>query len=111
MRKQLIVAAVAVALVGGQLAVNMYYSEAMAQQATGPAGQLSPPEAAQVAERMGKTLEQAVREGLMTRLENGNYVVNESGAALLAAWGADVGGFAGLTPSQITALVAAALSL
>ncbi|WP_348819164.1 hypothetical protein [Fontimonas sp. SYSU GA230001] len=60
---------------------------------------------------MGKSLEQAVRQGLMQKLANGNYVVTESGAALLAGLGVEVAGFAGLSALQITGLVALALGL
>ncbi|HBG29780.1 MAG TPA: hypothetical protein DDW98_03980, partial [Gammaproteobacteria bacterium] len=111
MDKKLLIAATAAMLVGGQIAATMYAGEASAQAVVRAERELTPPEAGQVAQRMNLTVDEAVRQGLMEQLENGNFLVTESGAALLAANGVSLGAFAGATPLQITGMVALALGL
>jgi hypothetical protein len=100
MNRKLMIAAAAAVLVGGPVAVSMYAGEAAAQGVFRAERQLTLPEATQVAQRMNVTVDDAVRQGLMERLENGNYLVTESGAALLAANGVPISTFAGATPLQ-----------
>ena len=111
MDKKLVIAAAAAALVGGQILGAVFPGEALAQSVVRVERELTPPEAGQVAQRMNLTVDEAVRQGLMQQLENGNFLVTESGAALLAANGVSLGAFAGATPLQITGMVALALGL